>query len=103
MFRGITPTITITLPESVDLDSANNVYVTFQGKDKKITKTGNDIAVEDNVVSVYLDQSETLSFTPGAVFLQVNWTYNEEGTIKRASSDIASIIFQNGLEGGILV
>ena len=102
MFKGITPTITLTLPESVDLDSAQNVYVTFKDHDKKMTKTGSDISVEDNVVSVYLNQEETLSFCPGAVWIQVNWTYSEEGTIKRASSDIVSLIFRNGLERGVL-
>ena len=102
MHKGITPTITLTLPETVDLSYSNNVYVTFVSGRKKITKTGGDLVIDKNVIEVFLQQEETLSFTGGTVNIQVNWTYRDGDTVKRAASDIASVVFESNLETGVL-
>ena len=115
MHKGITPTITLTLPEDINLEYASNVYVTFQeytslidapifaGREPvKMTKTGDDLVINANTITVTLSQEETLSFKPGAVQIQVNWTYQDGGETKRAASDVASIIFKANLEGGVL-
>ena len=103
MYKGITPTFTLTLPESVDLSTATNVYVTFA--DRKGTalarKTGDELEIDENVVSIYLDQSETLKF-PGTIYIQINWTYNEGERVKRACSEIVSAQFSNNLEPRVL-
>lgn len=38
MYQGTTPTFTLTVPETVDLTTAHNVYVTFAQGHKKLTK-----------------------------------------------------------------
>ena len=104
MYKGITPTLTLTLPEDINLDYAQSVYVTIQDKAGavKMRKTGADLVVDENTIELYLAQEETLSFPPGAVYLQVNWTYMEGEKVKRAASDIVGIVFKANLESGVL-
>lgn len=89
MIRGTTPTFQLTInDETVDLTSADNVYVTFADKCWSITKTGEDLDVSTNQVDVYLSQEETLSFPKGNVYVQINWTFDNG---KRACTTIASV------------
>jgi hypothetical protein len=90
MYRGTTPTYIFTLPESVDMTQATDVYVTFAKTDTTIilTKTGDDLEVTEHTVSVYLTQEETLSFPNAKVAVQLNWIYPPE---KRACSNIIYI------------
>lgn len=103
MYKGITPTFTLTLPEDIDLDLATNVYVTFGRRGKKILeKTGSDLAIDDNEIGVFLSQEETLALPTGEVQIQVNWTYNEADAVVRACSDIATTWWQPNLESEVL-
>lgn len=90
MYRGTTPTYTFTLPESVDMTQATDVFVTFAKKDSTLlfTKTGDDLEVAEHSVSVFLTQEETLAFPVGTVAVQLNWIYPPE---KRACSNIIYI------------
>lgn len=103
MVRGTTPTFILTL-DDVDLTDTN-VYVTFK-QDKKdcqcglsFTKSGDDLTIETNVVNVYLSQEETLKFSRGNLYVQVNWTFDNG---KRACSEIATIKVDNNLINGVL-
>ena len=103
MYKGITPTFTLTLPETVDLDLASNVYVTFGRRGNKILeKTGGDLAIEDNTIAVFLSQEETLALPSGEVQIQVNWTYQEQGATVRACTDIATTWWSPNLEPEVL-
>lgn len=103
MYKGTTPTFTFTLPETVDLEQATNVYVTFARGDGTdfLRKTGQDLAIEANTVSVYLSQQETLAF-PKTARIQINWTYAEGGLTKRACSEIKTIQLKDNLEREVL-
>ena len=92
--RGTTPTFTLTFPNTVDLTLASNVYVTFKSGAKVLTKTGEDLTVEEHSVSVYLNQEETLAFTELGTGIQVNWTYSDGS---RAASEIKTFTFSNQL------
>lgn len=97
MYRGTTPTFTMTLPEEIDLSNADNVYVTFSGKDSVLlTKGTEDLQIKRNVVKVTLTQSETIGF-PSRVMLQINWTYTDGNTQKRACSNIKTVEFKTNL------
>ncbi len=97
MFTYTTPTFTMSLPEGIDLGSADNVYVTFATNGKHIlTKSNGDLFIRKNVIRVTLTQSETKNF-PHRVNLQVNWTYTEDGMQKRACSNVKSLEFRNNL------
>lgn len=114
MYKGITPTLILTLPDTSQLLSASNVYVTLAGKGDKcrpgttITKKNEDLSIEEDAqnhvinVSVFLTQEETLSFNRGEVAVQVNWTYIENDVTKRACSTIGKIAFTENLINGVI-
>lgn len=104
MYKGTTPTFTLTLPEEIDLAYASNVYVTFSHGEgsSKLTKTGEDLVIDRNVIDVFLTQAETLAFAGSAVFLQVNWTYQEGDVTKRAASEVVVLRLKENLEAGVL-
>lgn len=103
MYKGITPTFTLTLPEDIDLSFASHIYVTLGRKGKAILqKTEEDLDIDANIVSVFLDQAETLALPEGEVQIQVNWTYQEAGVTKRACSEIAKTWWKRNLEGEVL-
>lgn len=104
MYKGTTPTFTLTLPEEVDLTQASNVYVTFTRKDKSIllNKTGSDLEIDANTVSIYLNQEETLKFPEGHILIQINWTYTEGTTVKRACSEQASVYIKGNLYEAVI-
>lgn len=102
MYKGTTPTFTLTLPEEVDLTTAQNVYVTFEKGKKELRKTDTDLVVTTNVIEVYLTQEETLSFPSGDVALQVNWTYIQDGVKKRAATEIVKVNMRTNIEDRVL-
>lgn len=103
MYKGITPTFTLTLPEDIDLAFAQHVYVTLGRKGKAILqKSDEELAIDGNVVSVFLSQEETLALPEGEVQIQVNWTYQEAGVAKRACSEIAKTWWKRNLEDEVL-
>ena len=92
MYRGTTPTYIFTFPQDVNLNIATSVYVTFAeiGGDVVLQKTGEDLTIAGNKVSVFLDQEESLSL-PASVEAQINWLYDDNGTEKRACSETVAI------------
>lgn len=99
MTKGTTPTFTLTLPETVDLTEAVNVYFTLQQGKKVIKKTGNDLTVSAQQVEVYLTQNDTIDLAQGSASLQLNWTYANGS---RACSNIANVSISHNLEQGVL-
>lgn len=108
MYKGITPTIILSLPESSAVLNASHVYVTIADKCKSITKQDDELTIEADTeheaitISVFLTQSETLAFRKGSVMIQVNWTYMESGTSKRACSTIGKLTFADNLLNGVI-
>ena len=90
--RGVTPTFTFNLPESVDLTEAKNVYVTFKQNRTSLTKT--DLEVSAHTVEVYLSQAETRMFDEGTVAVQLNWTYADG---QRAATVIKKVYWTQNL------
>ena len=88
--RGTTPTFVLIFEEEdLDLTMAQNVYVTFRSKGSSyaVTKTGNDLAVTEKEISVYLSQDETFRFGEGSIEIQANWTTSHGD---RYASEIAT-------------
>lgn len=99
MFRGTTPTLTLTFPEGTDF-TGTTVYVslTDSNRTEVMRLTGEDLTIENNVISLYLTQEQTLSLPP-IVLIQVNWTY---GTGERACSNIVSFDTKRNLINEVL-
>lgn len=95
VLRGTTPTVILRFAEpNLDLTEAKNVYVTFSSNLKSVTKSGEDLVVEPNAISVYLSQKDTLGFQLDEVEVQANWTYDGK---KRSGSSIAKISVDRNL------
>lgn len=100
MVRGATPTFVFTLSdESVNLLEAESVYVTIEQPGTSITKSGQDILVEQHSVSVWLSQKESLMLKEGKAEAQLNWLYTDDvtGDIKRAATKLAEITIEKQL------
>ena len=96
MIRGTTPTFSFTITDTtVDLSSAENVYVTLTQNGKEITKTGSDIDVGTRTVNVFLSQEESMKLAEGTdAEVQLNWTYIDPGdltTLRRAATKVKTI------------
>lgn len=93
MFKGTTPTFTFTTSADIDLTQATGVYVTFSNINETqiFTKTGADLVINEKSIDVFLTQQETLLFPEGTVKVQINWTYNEDGKVKRCASEKMTI------------
>ena len=88
MVQATTPTFVLTLPNTVDLSLAQNIYFTLRQGATVIEKTGADLTIDGQTVSVYLSQTETLNLYEGQALLQLNWTYADG---QRACTNIASV------------
>ena len=88
MVQATTPTFRLTLPTSVDLSAAENIYFTLKQGSTVITKSGDYVSYQDNVVVVSLSQYDTVGLAVGRASIQLNWTY-DDGT--RACSKIVSV------------
>lgn len=101
MVKGTTPTFRLMLSdETVDLTQANKVYAAFRQGCFLLRKQDDDITVSANEVDVYLSQTETLQFKPGAnIEVQLNWTYADG---RRACSNIIRVPVTDNLIGSEL-
>ena len=97
MYRGTTPTLTLTLPEGTDFTGAT-VYVSLSDDHRNEPMRVTDLDIEDNVISLFLSQEQTLAL-PKRVLIQVNWTYGD-GT--RACSNIVSFDTKKNLINEVL-
>ena len=88
MVQATTPTFVLTLPDTVDLSQAANIYFSLRQKNVIIEKSNDDLTVDGQTVSVYLSQAETLQLVSGAAQIQLNWTYANGS---RACSNIVSV------------
>ena len=102
MYKGTTPTIKLTFNEDVDFSDAESVVVTFATDyHKTITeKTGEEIIISGNIITVKLTQKETLAIRTEKMLIQVNVLYSD-GT--RIASDIASVDWEQNLKGEIML
>ena len=102
MYKGTTPTIKLTFNEDVDFSDAESVVVTFATDYHKriMEKTGDELKILDNVISIRLTQKETLAICTGKILVQVNVLYSNG---IRAASDIQSIDWFNNLKGELMV
>lgn len=96
MYRGTTPTLTLTLPEGTDF-SGSTVYVSLSDDRRNELMRVTDLDIEDNVISLYLTQEQTLAL-PNRVLIQVNWTYGDQ----RACSNIVSFDTKKNLIDEVL-
>ena len=96
MIRGTTPTFRLTIQPkqgSVDLSVADNVYVAIKQGNTTIELTGDELEIDENVISCWIPQEKSLRLVEGAAAkIQVNWTYTDESAnTKRAATVVKQI------------
>ncbi len=79
MIQGTTPTLGFRIKdESVNLEEANNMYVTISQGLTEITKTGDFVEIVDQrKVYMWLTQQESFLLKEGEAEAQLNWTYED--------------------------
>lgn len=99
MVQATTPTFILTLPQDVDLSLAHNVYFTITQGKLAVTKSGEDLSIDENEVSVFMPQEETVLFAAGQCSLQLNWTYQNG---ERCCTNIVTVEVQKNLVNEVL-
>ena len=99
MIRGTTPTFTFSVNGDVDLTQARDVYVTIHQPSGSIELTGEDLAVQAQVVECYLSQELSLGLAEGKADVQINWTYLDvDGvTVRRDATKVKTIQIEKQL------
>ena len=88
MVQATTPTFVLTLPRDINLEEAVHVKFTMKQGLFKLTKSDEQIELNNNIASVRLSQGETLVFAAKPAEIQLNWIY-ADGT--RAATDIVTV------------
>lgn len=97
---GTTPTITVTLPEKIDLTAAAHVYGTVRQEKVKIRKDVTGEALTAHSASFSLTQEETLQLKQGfAAKMQLNWTYSDG---KRGATKAVEVLVEENVEDEVL-
>lgn len=99
MYRATTPTFIFQFPPEAEIAEASAIYITFAKPNGKeiFTKSGSDLEVDEDDVSVFLTQEETLKLPPGAIQIKANWIYQEQSRAKRACSQKMTIFARENL------
>ena len=97
MIRGTTPTFRLTIQpkqgQSVDLSLADNVYVAIKQGATTIELTGDELEIDENVISCWISQEKSMRLVDNSkAKIQVNWTYTDiDSTTKRAATVVKEI------------
>lgn len=79
-----TPTFILDYHDAVDLSRAEHIYVTIKQGTRVITKSDDELTIEDGKIYVYLSQQDSARFTAGDASIMANWTYTggQRGALK---------------------
>ena len=104
LYRGTTPTYTITFPEDIDMTLASNVVVSLGNSSKNvlIEKTGIDLTITEHTISFDLSQEESLSFRQNFFLGQVNWLYHDSSRDRRACSNIFKVPIEDNMKDEVM-
>lgn len=101
IIRGTTPTIEITIKSELDFSTINQVWIYISQQNKvKIDKLISDVTFEpvDKIISVRLDQDDTLSLKAGIETLfQIRLLLNDDTALATVASKVNVIeIYKEG-------
>lgn len=80
MRRGTTPTLVINI-SSISMSEVSEWYVTIEQDSVQITKTNEDITIEDTLLKIPLTQAETMEFVSGEASIQIRAVTTEDVVI----------------------
>lgn len=98
MRRGTTPTLKIRI-KGADLSEMENIYVTIKQEGKEVTKTGDEISIEGDMILVHLTQEDTLKFRQSCVWVQMRATTKDGLAV---ASNIRMLEMKDVLMDGVI-
>lgn len=101
MYKGTTPTLTLTFDESINLSEAEHIVVTFATDYHKVIteKADEELIIEDNKIEITFTQAETLAMLPGPMLVQVNLLYSDGN---RSASNIDQVEWLYNLKNEVM-
>lgn len=100
MQRGTTPTLEIKIT-GIDVSELESIYVTLKQYQKEVTKTTEDITIDEinNTLYVPLSQEDTLTLARGYVYVQMR-AVTKDGLA--VASDVKMITMEEILKEGVI-
>lgn len=80
---GTTPTITVHLPDTVDMSAILNFYLSIDQSPVLLEKSGMDISIDGHAVAASFTQADTLKLSAGTAIIELTWTYG--GSLRTGS------------------
>lgn len=80
MRRGTTPTLVINI-KGIEMSDIAEWYITVAQDSTQITKSNDDITIEDTLLKMPLSQEETMRFKSGEVSIQIRAKTTEDVVI----------------------
>lgn len=103
MFKGTTPSLTLTFDNTFGLDflDATSVVVTFATDYQKVLfeKSDDELILNGRTITINFTQEETLSFAPGKMLVQMNALLSDGS---RICSDIGTICWNTNLKNEVM-
>ena len=97
MKRGSTPVNTF----EVDLNlTGATIFVTYEQNGRIVLeKTGSDLTVTEDSITLELTQADTLLFSPGKVLIQIRYVFPDGSA---DASDIITTTFERIIKDGVI-
>ena len=99
MYRGTTPTLYLELDTELSLDNLAEVWFTFKTSTSEVTKTLEDIGIDDKTLIVHLSQEETLKLYNGRCDVQVRFRLDNDLAY---ASTVENIDIERILKEGVI-
>lgn len=98
--RGTTPTISLTIPNLATLDPAQ-IWLTLKNGDIEVTYNIDTLNVDKdaNTISISLTQQDTLSYSPGFLYIQARILADNDKAFK---TPIMTLTVEDILKDGII-
>lgn len=97
VFRGTTPTFNFSVCLDTTLVDLQNTHIVFTSGPTIVDKTGDDIILNDKILSCTLTQDDTMSFKGSQVNIQILVTMTSG---QKPASSIMTIPISSTLKGG---
>lgn len=104
MYKGTTPTLSLTFPDTIDLTLATQIAVTFSDYNNNVLleKSDAELTVTAQQIDLELSQEETLAM-PKDVLIQVNFLYMDGTISRRCASTIQGLRFEKNLKAEVMI
>lgn len=70
MRRGTTPTLKIRV-SGIDLKELETIYITIKQNKNEVTKSGNEVTTDGDIIFITLSQEDTLKFCRSCAWVQM--------------------------------